>query len=178
MQATASQQAKETRTLPAPDTFVVKGRMFEIYRFEAGEGPALEEAVTTYGDRMLTRTKAKEIIDNPELNAEFKKHLNPGDWTYVRDMRGRAAVLSHSSEDRELRFGAWGWTKDTSPVVVLEVTKPSEVKNTSAMEKFEAAQKKLETHRKLVKADEKELAAARKEVNTEIRALRRKLGNA
>ena len=93
----------ETRNLSVPtnrETFTANGKTYELLRF--AEGLNLQQAISLAAGmnrEMLTRKEAREIRDNDESNSEFRRHLKPGEWAYVRypelESRSLAACLDH-----------------------------------------------------------------------------------
>ena len=121
------------RQQPVPtsrEVFTANGKTYAKLTFPEGlnlkQVIDATEGMKTEGWAMLTRTKAREIRDNPESNTAFKNALKEGEWTYVRDpeaeSRSLAAYLCHYGFDWTLCVNGYGWPDYVSRVVVLEKT--------------------------------------------------------
>ena len=120
----------ETRNLSVPtnrETFTANGKTYELLRF--AEGLNLQQAISLAAGmnrEMLTRKEAREIRDNDESNSEFRRHLKPGEWAYVRypelESRSLAACLDHYRFYWRLVVDGYYGPNDVSRVVVLNGT--------------------------------------------------------
>jgi hypothetical protein len=121
------------RQLPVPisrEIHTVKGITYEKFVFSTALNfkAAVEfaESMKEQGYKMIEIKMAREIRDDSESNASFRKVLNGGEWTYIHDEKSESRSLAAYLVRNW--FSWWVYVGDDygpdkrSQVVVLEKT--------------------------------------------------------